>query len=176
MIYDIPRAVTDPEEKLYGLRCLTEHVAAGQWDYARLPNRKELAATALLALPLDEASVKVRSGPPEDGNGPDAELGLWACVLPMRTEWGEPDPALSEHVPVPPHNFHLATQAVPLPTSGSPPRGVRLWLRSAWPSSCGCCWSPPWWRHRQAFNVMGGAGRATGRLHGQAVGSCCSLT
>ncbi|MFD5057927.1 pyridoxamine 5'-phosphate oxidase family protein [Streptomyces sp. NPDC058394] len=124
MIYGIPRAVTDPEEKLYGLRCLTEHVAAGQWGYARLPNRKELAATALLALPLDEASVKVRTGPPDDGNGPDAELGLWAGVLPMRTEWGEPepDPALSAHVPVPPHIVHLATQAVPLVSRRTSPQ------------------------------------------------------
>ncbi|MFD9603997.1 pyridoxamine 5'-phosphate oxidase family protein [Streptomyces sp. NPDC057908] len=124
MIYGIPRAVTDPEEKLYGLRCLTEHAAAGQWGYARLPNRKELAATSLLALPLDEASVKVRTGPPDDGDGPDAELGLWAGVLPMRTEWGEPepDPALSEHVPVPPHITHLTTQAVPLVSRRTSPK------------------------------------------------------
>ncbi|MCQ4082108.1 pyridoxamine 5'-phosphate oxidase family protein [Streptomyces sp. RB6PN25] len=110
MIYGVPRAVTDHEEKLYGLRCLTEHIAAGQWGYARLPSRKELAATALLALPLDEASVKVRTGPPDDGDGPDAGLGLWAGVLPLHTGWGkpEPDPALDEPVPVPPHIARLA--------------------------------------------------------------------
>lgn len=110
MIYGVPRVVAGPDEKLHGLRCLTEHVAAGQWGYARLPSRKELAATTLLALPLDEASVKVRTGPPDDGDGPDAELGLWAGVLPMRTEWGEPepDPTLSEHAPVPPHIVRLS--------------------------------------------------------------------
>lgn len=109
MIYGTPRAVTDPDEKLYGLRLLTEHVAAGQWGYARRPSRKELAATALLALPLDEASVKVRIGPPDDGDGPDAELGLWAGVLPLHTVWGEPeaDPVLDGRVPVPPHITRL---------------------------------------------------------------------
>jgi nitroimidazol reductase NimA-like FMN-containing flavoprotein (pyridoxamine 5'-phosphate oxidase superfamily) len=72
MIYATPRAVTDPDEKLYGLRCLSEHLAPGQWDYARQPSRKELAATRLLALPLDEASVKIRTGPPR---GPVRPLG-----------------------------------------------------------------------------------------------------
>ncbi|WEB38929.1 pyridoxamine 5'-phosphate oxidase family protein [Streptomyces yunnanensis] len=105
MIYGAPRPVTDDEEKLAGLRCLTEQSAPGQWEYARRPNRKELAATALLALSLDEASVKIRTGAPEDGDGPDAELGLWAGVLPLRTAWGtpEPDPALGTGTPLPPH-------------------------------------------------------------------------
>ncbi|MDX6311946.1 MAG: uncharacterized protein QOF84_2296 [Streptomyces sp.] len=105
MIHGVPRLVTDPEEKLAGLRCLTEQAAPGQWDYARRPSRKELAATSLLALSLDEAAVKLRSGPPEDGDGPDAALGLWAGVLPLRTTWGEPepDPALPPGMAVPPH-------------------------------------------------------------------------
>ncbi|MCC3776791.1 pyridoxamine 5'-phosphate oxidase family protein, partial [Streptomyces sp. UNOB3_S3] len=105
MVYGVPRAVTDPEEKLAGLRCLTEHVTPGQWDYARRPSRKELAATALLALSLEEASVKVRTGPPDDGDGPDAELGIWAGVLPLRQAWGalEADPALAEGITAPAH-------------------------------------------------------------------------
>ncbi|MFF0629598.1 pyridoxamine 5'-phosphate oxidase family protein [Streptomyces sp. NPDC004296] len=105
MIYGVPRPVTDDEEKLAGLRCLTEQCAPGQWDYARRPHRKELAATALLALSLDEASVKIRTGAPDDGEGPDAALGLWAGVLPLRTTWGAPapDPALGTDLPVPPH-------------------------------------------------------------------------
>jgi nitroimidazol reductase NimA-like FMN-containing flavoprotein (pyridoxamine 5'-phosphate oxidase superfamily) len=57
MIYGQPRLVTDPAERLAGLRCIAEHVAPGQWDYARQPSRKELAAVRLLALSLDEASV-----------------------------------------------------------------------------------------------------------------------
>ncbi|WP_438484328.1 pyridoxamine 5'-phosphate oxidase family protein [Streptomyces sp. S186] len=105
MIYGVPRPVTDDEEKLAGLRCLTDQSAPGQWEYARQPNRKELAATALLALSLDEASVKIRTGAPDDGDGPDAELGLWAGVLPLHTTWGtpEPDPVLDTKTQLPPH-------------------------------------------------------------------------
>ncbi|MGW0735756.1 pyridoxamine 5'-phosphate oxidase family protein [Streptomyces sp. NPDC002851] len=113
MVYGVPRAVTDPEEKLAGLRCLTEQCTPGQWEYARRPNRKELAATALLALSLDECSVKTRFGPPEDGDGPDAALGLWAGVLPLRTSWGtpEPDPTLPSGTSVPVHIADLADPA-----------------------------------------------------------------
>jgi uncharacterized protein len=105
MIYGVPRAVVDPDEKLAGLRCLTEHIVPGQWDYARRPSRKELVATTLLSLSLDQASVKIRSGPPDDGDGPDGQLGLWAGVLPLRMVWGdlEPDPLLSQRASVPSH-------------------------------------------------------------------------
>ncbi|GAA3489709.1 hypothetical protein [Streptomyces cremeus] len=84
---------------------LSERSAPGQWDHARRPDPKELAATPLLALPLDEASVKVAAGPPEDGAGPDAELGRWAGVIPMHTAHGapQPDPALPGDVPLPGH-------------------------------------------------------------------------
>jgi hypothetical protein len=123
VIYAVPRIVTDPAEKLAGLRCVSEHVAPGQWDYARQPSRKELAATRLLALPLDEASVKVRSGPPDDSGSPAAALGLWAGEVPLESRWQEPvaDPALRPGQPVPPHiramagalAFPLAGQEVP---------------------------------------------------------------
>ncbi|MET7570415.1 pyridoxamine 5'-phosphate oxidase family protein [Streptomyces sp. NPDC005492] len=105
MIHGVPRKVTDPEEKLAGLRRLTEHATPGQWSYARQPNRKELAATTLLALSLDEASVKIRTGAPDDGDGPDAELGLWAGTLPLTATWGTPipDPLLPPGIPVPDH-------------------------------------------------------------------------
>lgn len=105
VIYGVPRVVTDPGEKLAGLRLLSEHMAPGQWDYARQPNRKELAATRLLVLRLDEASVKIRTGPPDDGDSPDAELGLWAGELPLISVWGEPvaDPALPPGIGVPGH-------------------------------------------------------------------------
>ena len=106
MIYGVPRTVTDPDEKRYGLRLLTEHIAPGQWAYARQPSRRELAATALLAVPLDEASVKVSDGDPDDGAGPDAALGLWAGRLPVAAVWGAPapDPLLAgSGIEVPPH-------------------------------------------------------------------------
>ena len=87
MIYGTPRLVTDREEKLAGLRSLSEHLAPGQWDYARRPNKKELAKTTLLALSLAEASVKIRTGPPDDGDSPDAALPVWAGVLPLAASW-----------------------------------------------------------------------------------------
>ena len=65
MIYAVPRTVEDPAEKLAGLRLVSEHLAPGQWDYVRQPSRKELAATRLLALSLDEASVKISDGGPD---------------------------------------------------------------------------------------------------------------
>jgi len=105
MIYGAPRPVTDRDEKLRGLRLLSEHLAPGQWDYARQPSRKELAKTTLLAIALDEASVKVRAGPPDDADSPDAALGLWAGELPLVSTWGRPvpDPALPPGTAVPPH-------------------------------------------------------------------------
>ncbi|MEV5612472.1 pyridoxamine 5'-phosphate oxidase family protein [Streptomyces sp. NPDC052225] len=105
MIYGIPRRLTDDAEKTEGLRILTEHSTPGQWDYARRPSRKELAATTVLALPLDEASVKIRTGAPDDGDSPDAELGLWAGTLPLTSRWGAPtaDPALPSGITAPAH-------------------------------------------------------------------------
>jgi nitroimidazol reductase NimA-like FMN-containing flavoprotein (pyridoxamine 5'-phosphate oxidase superfamily) len=105
MIYARPRVVDDPIEKLAGLRLVSEHLAPGQWEYARQPSRKELAATRLLALSLLEASVKVRTGPPDDSDSPDAQLGLWAGELPLDARWGTPvpDPALPDGLPPPPH-------------------------------------------------------------------------
>ena len=90
MIYGTPRIVDDPAEKLAGLRIVAEHLAPGQWDYVRQPSRKELAATRLLALSLEEASVKIRTGPPDDADSPDVGLGFWAGELPLDSRWGNP--------------------------------------------------------------------------------------
>jgi hypothetical protein len=122
MVYGVPREVTGAAEKRNGLRLLTEHLAPGQWDYVRQPSRKELAAATLLALSLAEASVKVRSGPPDDGDSPDTALGLWAGELPLTVAWEAPvaDPALPGPVAVP---AHIAARAgtragVPRPRPG----------------------------------------------------------
>lgn len=105
MVFGSPRLLTEPSEKLEGLRRLSEHAAPGQWAYARQPSKKELAKTSILALDLAEASVKIRSGGPDDGDSPDAERGLWAGVIPMRTAWGSPEAAadLPPEIAVPPH-------------------------------------------------------------------------
>jgi nitroimidazol reductase NimA-like FMN-containing flavoprotein (pyridoxamine 5'-phosphate oxidase superfamily) len=102
VVHGVARPVTDPEERLLGLEALTEHLAPGSWAATRRPDRKELAATALLALDLTEASVKVRTGPPGDDER-DLSAPVWAGVLPLRTVVGEPEPCplLPPDTPVP---------------------------------------------------------------------------
>lgn len=104
VLYGLPRLVTDEAEKLRALECVTEHLAPGQWAATRRPTRKELAATAVLALSLAEASVKVRTGPPLD-DPEDVAAGGWAGVLPTVSGWGEPvtAPDVPPGVAVPPH-------------------------------------------------------------------------
>ncbi|MET8865041.1 pyridoxamine 5'-phosphate oxidase family protein [Nonomuraea sp. NPDC004580] len=107
IIYGRARPVTDPDERVEGLRALSERLAPGQWDYVRRPSRKELAATAVLALSLEEASVKMRSGGPKDEEE-DYALPVWAGVLPLVTSWGEPEPdsVLPEGIATPVHILH----------------------------------------------------------------------
>ncbi len=109
MVYGTARIVTDDAERLAALRVITEQLIPGRWDAARPPTRKELAATAVLALPLAEASVKVRTGPPSD-DAEDLELGFWAGVVPARQAFGppEPDVQLPAGIPVPEHILERA--------------------------------------------------------------------
>jgi nitroimidazol reductase NimA-like FMN-containing flavoprotein (pyridoxamine 5'-phosphate oxidase superfamily) len=96
-------AVEDPDEKLIGLRAIVEHVLPGRWSEARLPNPAELKQTQLLALSLDEASAKVRTGPPKDQEE-DYPLPIWAGEVPIELTWlpPRPDPSLRVGVEVPP--------------------------------------------------------------------------
>jgi nitroimidazol reductase NimA-like FMN-containing flavoprotein (pyridoxamine 5'-phosphate oxidase superfamily) len=105
MIYGDPEVLTDPEEKLVGLEAISNQMAPGQWEYARSPTPEELAVTTVLRLALDEASVKMRQGPPSDGDGPDADLDVWAGEVPFRILRLDPvaDPTLRVGVPLPPH-------------------------------------------------------------------------
>ncbi|PSL04062.1 hypothetical protein CLV30_10664 [Haloactinopolyspora alba] len=105
VVHGTASPVTEPAAKREALRVVTEHVAPGSWEHARLPTRKELAATAVLALPLDEASVKLRSGPPNDDDPDVAGHEGWAGVLPLRRHWDAPQPCplLADGTPVPPH-------------------------------------------------------------------------
>jgi nitroimidazol reductase NimA-like FMN-containing flavoprotein (pyridoxamine 5'-phosphate oxidase superfamily) len=80
-------------ELLQALEVITERVAPGSWQHARQPTAKELAATSVLALPLAEASVKVRSGGPNDDEDDVAAARAWAGVLPLEHRWGSPQPS-----------------------------------------------------------------------------------
>lgn len=94
--------VEDESAKLDALRAFSEHVVPGRWDDVRQPNPAELNATLVLALPLSEASAKVRTGPPLDDDE-DYELKVWAGVLPLALEAGaaEGDPRLASETRVP---------------------------------------------------------------------------
>jgi uncharacterized protein len=85
------REVTDREEKLRAMRTVVEHVVRGRWEDARQPNEAELKGTTILAISLDEASAKVRTGPPRD-NEEDLDLPVWAGVIPLRLEASAPIP------------------------------------------------------------------------------------
>jgi hypothetical protein len=109
VIFGTARLVTGDSERLAALEAVTEQLVPGQWAYARRPTRKELAATAVIELPLAEASVKIRTGGPHD-DPEDCETGLWAGVLPAQLVFGavEPDPELRPGVSTPDHIKALA--------------------------------------------------------------------
>jgi nitroimidazol reductase NimA-like FMN-containing flavoprotein (pyridoxamine 5'-phosphate oxidase superfamily) len=94
--------VTDTAQKLRALEIISENVVPGRWADVRFPTEQELKATSVLRLPLDEASAKIRSGPPGDEDA-DYALPVWAGVLPLSQQAGElqADPRLTPGIPVP---------------------------------------------------------------------------
>jgi uncharacterized protein len=94
------RVVTDAEEKTAALSHFTNHIVPGRWEEVRQPTEPELKGTTVLALELDEVSAKVRTGPPIDDEE-DYALPIWAGVVPLRMEAGDPlpDARLPEGVP-----------------------------------------------------------------------------
>ena len=76
------RAVADPAERLVALQAFTEKLVPGRWQEVRPPSPQELKATRVLAMSLDEASAKARSGPPVDDDE-DQELDVWAGLIPL---------------------------------------------------------------------------------------------
>jgi hypothetical protein len=81
--------IDDPVEKIAALRALSEHILPQRWDDSRQPNEKELKATSVLRIPIDEFSAKVRVGPPIDDE-PDYSFPTWAGVIPLDTRVGAP--------------------------------------------------------------------------------------
>jgi nitroimidazol reductase NimA-like FMN-containing flavoprotein (pyridoxamine 5'-phosphate oxidase superfamily) len=94
--------VRDVEKKSAAFKALMDHLVPGRWEDSRQPDRKESDATTVLSVPIDEASVKIRSGPPQDA-AKDLELGYWTGVIPLQLTAGEPvpDPAMQDPRPVP---------------------------------------------------------------------------
>ncbi len=103
VVLGVARLVTGEAERRAALAAFTEHLAPGRWDVVRRPNAKEMAATAVLAIDLREASVKTRTGPPVDDDA-DYALPVWAGVLPLALTPGAPvdDPLLAPGLTPPP--------------------------------------------------------------------------
>ncbi len=82
--------VAEPAERLVALEAFTEKLLPGRWSEVRGPSARELKATEILALPIEEASAKRRARPPDDDESPDAAIETWAGVIPLVTTYGTP--------------------------------------------------------------------------------------
>lgn len=105
VLFGTGHAIEDEQEKMAALEAVTEHLIPGRWKEARLPNEKEMKATRVVAIQIDEASAKVRVGPPVDEEE-DYALPVWAGLLPLqelpaapiRDELQSPDIALPNYI------------------------------------------------------------------------------
>ncbi len=87
-IFGKPQIIDDPEDKMEALKIITENIIPGRWDEARIPNKKELNATLVIAISIDKASAKVRDEGALD-ELEDHKLDVWAGVLELETKPGE---------------------------------------------------------------------------------------
>jgi nitroimidazol reductase NimA-like FMN-containing flavoprotein (pyridoxamine 5'-phosphate oxidase superfamily) len=101
MILGQARLVTDPAEKTAALRAFTNHIVPGRWEELRPVTTQELAGTSVLVLPIEEASAKERTGPPIDEEE-DLTWPVWAGVVPLAQQDGEPLPDAHVRVDTPP--------------------------------------------------------------------------
>jgi hypothetical protein len=94
--------VQEAAAKHAAFRAIVEHIVPGRWPDVRPPSENELKATAVLAMHIDEASAKVRTGPPIDDEE-DYALPAWAGVIPLSTRAGAPeaDPRLTAGIRAP---------------------------------------------------------------------------
>ncbi len=88
------------DEKMEALRIVSDQILPGRWDEVRLPTDIEMKATTVLAIEIDSASAKIRTGPPGD-DAEDYDLPIWAGILPIHLSYDEPieDPAMRHHLP-----------------------------------------------------------------------------
>lgn len=94
--------LTSEEERMDGLKAITNQMIPGRWDEARKPSSKEMKATSIIAFEIEEFSCKIRSGPPMD-NTADLELPIWAGTIAFNVNVGKPvhDPILREGIEIP---------------------------------------------------------------------------
>jgi hypothetical protein len=102
VVFGTAALVDELEKKREVLHALTDHLIRGRWEEIRQPSPQELKKTLMLAIPIQEASAKIRTGPPLDEEE-DYPLSMWAGVVPFKLTAGEPvaDPRLCAQVPVP---------------------------------------------------------------------------
>src|SRR5881296_2697952 len=102
VVFGHTRLVEDRAEKIAALRALSDHMIPGRWDDVREPTEEELKLTTVLALPLAEASAKIRTGPPLDDEE-DYDMKVWAGVIPLRLIANQPiaDPRLPKDIEPP---------------------------------------------------------------------------
>lgn len=124
------RVIEEPGEKLEGLRCLSERVIPGRWDDVRPPNEKEIKATSIVRIEIEQASAKVRQGRPGD-DGEDLEFPVWAGVLPLPVvpQPAETDARQNSEYPVPDHVKHYRL-------AGSRNDGTRQFSEPIPPGGC----------------------------------------
>jgi uncharacterized protein len=114
VIFGTATLVESAEEKTEALRAISEQIVPGRWNDVRWPTEQELKATKVLALPISEASAKVRTGPPLDDEE-DYAMNVWAGILPLRVHAEEPvpDPRLpSEVTAVPDYLLHYSKRPI----------------------------------------------------------------
>ncbi len=92
VLFGCGRSIEDPEKKIEALRLLTEHLTPGRWAAVRPPNAAELKGTTVVAVAIERASAKIRSGPPADDEE-DQTWPVWAGVVPVHEAFGTPIPA-----------------------------------------------------------------------------------
>jgi nitroimidazol reductase NimA-like FMN-containing flavoprotein (pyridoxamine 5'-phosphate oxidase superfamily) len=92
VVFGTAREVTDRDELFAAAKAITRHVLPGREDDAAEPGKQDWRETLILAMPITEASAKVRVGPPIDAES-DLDLDVWAGTLPLRVVAGTPSPA-----------------------------------------------------------------------------------
>jgi len=91
VVFGTAQKIVDPDQKEQALRVISEHLLAGRWNEVRGPSERELKATTVLEFSIEEASAKIRQGPPLDDEE-DYDLPVWAGILPLKLEAKKPEP------------------------------------------------------------------------------------